>query len=132
MYSSRVFHSSVDTLPARYRLCFCDRPSRGLCHPAFNDLFPLAWAISPFLGLAGAFKVKKRGKPGGVLFLTAGIVPRLGSLLSSGLAGFGAVIFIFWTPLLILAGVLAISNWPGPYVDKVALVDNGDESGITR
>ena len=23
-----------------------------------------------------------------------------------------------WTPLLILAGILAILNWPGPYVDK--------------
>ena len=96
--------------------------------PLSSELFFLFWAVSPFLGLAGAFKVKRHGELGGLLFLTAGTLPWLSGLLSSGFVGFGAVIFFFWTPLLILAGVLAILNWPGPYVDKEDLDDAPDRA----
>ena len=87
-----------------------------------SSWFALAWAVSPFLGLTGALEVKKHGKLGGLLFLTAGILPWLGGFLASGIVVFSAVIFIFWMPL-ILAGVLAVFNWPGPYVDTEDLVD---------
>ncbi len=75
-----------------------------------SELFAVMWAVSPFLGLAGAFNVKKHGKLGGLLFVAGGTLPWLGISLS-GLAAF------FWTPLLVFAGILAILNWPGPYVD---------------
>jgi hypothetical protein len=83
----------------------------GYVTPLSDELFALAWAVSPFLGLVGAFKVKKHGKLGGLLFVAAGTLPWSGISLS------GYAIF-FWTPLLVLAGILSILNWPGPYLDK--------------
>ena len=82
-----------------------------------SDLFAVGWALSPFLGLAGALSVKKRGKLGGLFFVAAGALP----WASIGIS-FSPVVF-FWTPPLILAGVFAILNWPGPYVDKEDLDD---------
>ena len=85
--------------------------------PTPSSWFALAWAVGPFLGLAGDIEVKKHGKLGGLLFLTAGTLPWLSGFLASGIIVFGTMIFIFWTPL-IFAGVLAVLNWPGPFVDK--------------
>jgi len=77
-----------------------------------SELFAVTWAVSPFLGLAGAFNVKKYGKLGGLIFVAAGALP----WASLGIS-FSPVVF-FWTPLLVFAGILAILDWPGPYVDK--------------
>ena len=106
-----------------------DYPS-GYVMPLSSELFFLLWAVSPFVGLAGAFKVKKHGKLGGLLFLTADTFPWVGGLLSFGFAGLGYAISFFWTPPLILAGGLAILNWPGPYVDKEGLDESARQNSI--
>jgi hypothetical protein len=84
------------------------------------EIFFLAWAVSPFIGLVGAFNVKKRGKLGGLLFVLAGSLPLI--------VGSGALELFFWTPLLILAGILAILNWPGPYIDREEIAGVTEES----
>jgi len=43
----------------------------------------------------------------------------------------GALELFFWTPLLILAGILAILNWPGPYVDKEEIDGVTEESSVS-
>jgi hypothetical protein len=88
-------------------------------------VFLLSWAISPFIGLAGAFNVKKRGGLGGVLFAIAGALPLI---VSWGTLSLWALELFFWTPLLVVAGVLAILNLPGPYVDKEELEGMAGES----
>jgi len=84
----------------------------GYAPSVSDELSALAWTVAPFLGLAGAFRVKKNGKLGGILFIAAGVLPWFGFHLLLGLAAF------FWTPFFFVAGVLAILNWPGPYVEK--------------
>ena len=91
-----------------------------------DELFALLWAVSPFLGLAGAFKVKKHGILGGLLFAAAGALPWLGISFSGNFVAF------FWTPLLVLAGILAILNWPGPYVNKEGAGDAAADGSIPR
>ncbi|HZY94245.1 MAG TPA: DUF4064 domain-containing protein [Candidatus Bathyarchaeia archaeon] len=78
--------------------------------------FVLIWVGSPCFGLAGAFTVKKRGKTGGILFLTAGLLPWIYGLLVWPDPLF-LLLWFFWTPLVLLAGILALLDWPGPYVD---------------
>jgi len=79
--------------------------------PLWLELSVLVWAASPFIGLAGALRVQKRGRLGGVLFVVAGALPLIVSM--------GAFLLLqLWTPLLIVAGILAILDLPGPYVDK--------------
>ena len=87
------------------------------------EIFLLTWAVSPIIGLAGAFNVKKRGKLGGLLFVLAGALPLI---VSSG-----ALELFFWTPLLILAGILAILNWPGPYLDKEGIDGVTEQSSVS-
>jgi hypothetical protein len=87
-------------------------------------MFFLAWTVSPFVGLAGAFTVKKRGKLGGLLFLIAGALPLL--------AGIGNIVFFFWTPPLIFAGIIAMLNWPGPWVDKEEMDETAQEASMSQ
>ena len=101
------------TLPLLLVLLFLSG-YQGSVASLFTDLFLLGWAVSPFLGLAGAFNVKKHGKTGGLLFVVAGTLPWIASVLSSNVS----FVAFFWTPLLVVAGILAILNWPGPYMEK--------------
>jgi hypothetical protein len=87
---------------------------QGSVASLFADPFVLGWAVSPFLGLAGAFNVKKHGKTGGLLLVVAGTLPWIASVLSSNVS----FVAFFWTPMLVVAGILAILNWPGPYIEK--------------
>jgi hypothetical protein len=81
-----------------------------------GEIVIVTWAVSPFLGLAGAASVRKYRKLGGLLFVIAGALP-------SAWLGLGAAFPIsaplyLWIPLLIVAGLLAISQGPGPNVKK--------------
>jgi hypothetical protein len=87
---------------------------QGCRSALLTDLFVIAWAVSPFLGLAGAFNVKKHGKLGGLLFVASGTLPWIGAIISSNVS----LVAFFWTPLLLFAGILAISDRPGTYVDE--------------
>jgi hypothetical protein len=98
----------------------------GYAPPLPIELSALAWGVGPFLALAGDFKVKEHGKLGGLLFLAAGAFPWLGI---STIFGWWA---IYWTPLLVIAGVLAILNWPGPYVDNDEMADRAEEGPSTE
>jgi hypothetical protein len=53
-------------------------------------------------------------KLGGLLFVAAGILPWIGAIISSNVS----LVAFFWTPLLVFAGILAISDRPGTYVDE--------------
>lgn len=76
------------------------------------------WLISPCFGLAAAFTVKAHGKLGGILFLTAGLLPWFyGILVWPNADPLFLLLWFFWTPLVVLAGILALLDWPGPYVD---------------
>jgi uncharacterized membrane protein len=83
-------------------------------------VFLLGWAVSPFIGLAGALNVKKRGRIGGLLFIIGGLLPLIVSV--------GALVQFFWTGPLILAGVLAVLNRPGPYIDEEELDDLANDT----
>ncbi len=105
-------------------------------------VFFLSWTVSPFIGLAGAFNVKKRGKLGGLLFVVAGALPLMASIgttdwfLGTPLVDLTVILkwigFFFWTPPLIFAGGIAMVNWPGPYVDRDEIEDVVEDSSVSQ
>ncbi len=98
-----------------YDLSLTNRiPPYGISAPL--QLYYAAWALSPFIGLAGV-KVKKQKVLRGLLFLIAGILPWAGSSQQHS-PSLTDLVFFFWTPLLVLAGLMSILNWPGPHVGK--------------
>jgi hypothetical protein len=104
-------------------LVLSSRPGEivGADFPLWVEVSILLWAASPFIALVGSLKVQKRGRLGGVLFVVAGALPLIVSM--------GAFLLLqLWTPLLILAGILAILDWPGPYVDKEKMDDLAEEN----
>ncbi len=69
------------------------------------------------LGLAGAWELWKHRKAGSLAFLVGGLFPPVSYFLLATAPDYGSLLFDFlilewWSPLLILAGVLGILNLP--------------------
>ncbi len=102
----------------------------GGCHDVPCPEVPLSYSIliqlifaCPILGLvgAGAWELGRYRKASSLTLLVAGLLPIVPGLLAlvqapSFINLNGFLVVLWWSPLLVLAGVLGILKLPGPHV----------------
>lgn len=101
-------------------LFFLFRLPGGGCHdlpcsgtPLSVNLLVVFSLGSPILGLVGAWELGKHRRAGSLAFIVAGLLPLVPALLLLQVPYYSlAILFLWWCPLLILAGVLGILNLP--------------------
>ncbi len=102
--------------------------------PLSTEIFLLLLFCSPILGLVGALAVGRHWRTGSLTLLIGGVLPLIsgaGLALTSNF-DYGSpiyfflsllifsFIFVWWAPLLILAGVLALSDSPRKRANRIA------------